>query len=128
MTSLSIQVERLLQHSKSIKNAAAETAHNSNQDGGSIAGPFTRALLQTSLGDLIRDVDSSELGLFTLTRPTKDQGADLKSSSIGADVERVQFSGATPLRKPRVQHADNLRHKDPAPEIFAQAALKYIDR
>ncbi|KAJ7072472.1 hypothetical protein C8F01DRAFT_247605, partial [Mycena amicta] len=59
--------------------------------------PFTNAILNTPLGDLIRDIDSSEHGLFT------------------SNLERVEFRGPAPRRK-----------QDP--EIYAEAALTYIER
>ncbi|KAJ7714177.1 hypothetical protein DFH07DRAFT_863560 [Mycena maculata] len=59
--------------------------------------PFTTAVLNTSLGDLIRDIDPAELGLFT------------------PQLSRVEFHRPAPRKK-----------QDP--EIYAQAAFKYIDR
>jgi hypothetical protein len=85
-------------------------------------GPFTRAVLKTPLGDLIREVDSSELGLFTLVTPThQDKPKDA--------IKRVEFLGATPLRRPAVARRDDaMRIKEFEPEVYAQAALKYLDR
>ncbi|TFK75302.1 hypothetical protein BDN72DRAFT_509829 [Pluteus cervinus] len=112
MSSLSFQTDRLTQHSKSIQHAANATACHSSS-----SGPFTRALLHTPLGDLMRDADASELGLFYLAPPSVDSAIDLNSASA---VERVRFSATTPLKKSKNQEA--------RPEVYAQAALKYIDR
>ncbi|KAJ7675066.1 hypothetical protein B0H17DRAFT_152570 [Mycena rosella] len=60
--------------------------------------PFARAVLDASLGDLIRDIEPAELGLFT------------------PQLARVEFQGpAAPRRKQE-------------PEVYAQAAFTYIDR
>lgn len=66
-------------------------------------GPFTRAILSEPLGNLIRDVHPSETSLFTV------QGG------------RAEFHGATPLRKPA--H----RRQEHDPEVYARAAMHYID-
>lgn len=112
MSSLSLQTDRLTQHSKSIQHAANATARHSSS-----SGPFTRALLHTPLGDLMRDADASELGLFYLAPPSGDSVID---SNPANTVERVRFSATTPVKKNKNQEAQ--------PEVYAQAALKYIDR
>ena len=77
---------------------------------------FTRALLHTHLGDLIRDIDPSELGLFRLQNPPNDEPS----------VTRTEFTPATPLRK---QAARREQQKgDLEPEIYAQAARKYVEQ
>ena len=105
MTSLSDQIDRLSQCACSIKDTTLGALKNNN--------PFTAAVLTTELGDLIRDVDPSELGLFNLV-PSSD-----------AEIKRVQFTGSTPLRK-----ATRRDDKPPEidPEVYAQAALKCIDQ
>ncbi|KAJ7594837.1 hypothetical protein C8J56DRAFT_927756 [Mycena floridula] len=99
---LTAQVDRLVRNTKAIK--AVSSVDRSN------AGPFTRAILTADLGDLVRDIDPSELGLLSLV--SSDQ------------VSRVEFHGATPLKRRR----DDQRIKEIQPEVYAQAALKYIDR
>lgn len=127
MPSLSDFTDILAQHARAIRSTAAATAkyppHTSS-------GPFTSAVLQTPLGDLIRDADSSELGLFTLVSPHSHPGSgphpDPKSTH--PDIARAEFLGATPLRKPAPRRDEPLKAKDPDPEVYAQAALKYLDR
>ena len=63
MSSLTEHADRLTQIGQFIQLNASSTA--TRPDGNlesSIAGPFTRALLETDLGDLIRDIDPTELG------------------------------------------------------------------
>ncbi|KXN90213.1 hypothetical protein AN958_04703 [Leucoagaricus sp. SymC.cos] len=86
-------------------------------------GPFTSAILCSHLGDLIRDVDPSELGLFSLVQP---QRAAVQERPV--EIERVNFHGATPLRRPNPRHDDASRARDFDPELYAEAALKYLDR
>jgi hypothetical protein len=102
--SLSDQIDRFTRNAQAIKTAASQTANTTTT-----ASVFTRAVLSTQLGDLIRDIDPSELGLFTLV--------DSHSSGIA----RSQFQGATPLR--RHHPAQEI-----GPEVYAHAALKYIDQ
>ena len=102
MASLSDQIDRLTQSTRAIKATVASTGNNST-------GVFTRAVLDTHLGDLIREVDPIELGLFSLVNSHYGQEHQL---------HRIQFSGATPLRNQSKQDID--------PEIYAHAALKCI--
>lgn len=102
MASLSDQIDRLTQSTRVIKATVASTEKNST-------GVFTRAVLDTHLGDLIREVDPTELGLFSLVNNHYGQEHQL---------HRVHFSGATPLRY-QGKH-------DVEPEIYAHAALKCI--
>ena len=118
MPSLTDHIDRLTKTIKSVNlSASAITEHNHE-------GPFTRAVLSLPLGDLIRDVDPSELGLFTLVPPSRI------STQPPQEVTRVDVVSATPLRKhPSAQRRDVLfPSKEPEPEVFAEAALKYIDR
>jgi len=105
MTSLSDQIDRLSHCACSIKDTTLGALKNNN--------PFTAAVLTTQLGDLIRDVDPSELGLFNLV-PSSD-----------AEIKRVEFTGSTPLRK--VTRRDD-KPPEIDPEVYAQAALKCIDQ
>jgi hypothetical protein len=119
MPSLTDHIDRLKSTMKSVKDSASVIAKQS-------PGPFTSAVLNIPLGDLIRDIDPSELGLFTLVPPPR------VSTQSGApqEVARVEVVSATPLRKhPSTQRKDVLfPSKEPEPEVFAEAALKYIDR
>jgi hypothetical protein len=118
MTSLAGQIETFSRNTKAIKTTAASTAINQP----SIPGLFTSAVLNTHLGDLIRDIDPSELGLFSLTPSHfREQGVPTTG------VTRTEFPAPTPLRKPLSQR-DIPKPNDVEPEIYAQAALKYIDR
>ena len=100
--------------------------------------PFADAILRTPLGDLARDVDPSELGLFTLVPdpssvPAVARAADDSASGAGAtaqksNVARVEFTGATPLKKPSGMAKHARRENDKEPEVYAEAALKYLDR
>lgn len=119
MSSLADQIDRLSRHTKSIKSTALSTASSS----AGVAGPFTRALLEAPLGDLIRDIDPSELGLFNLVNPTKNTHHD--RDALEPEITRVEFHGATPLRR---RKEETSKQKEIEPEVYAQAALKYIDR
>ena len=97
-----------------------------------------RAVLATPLGDLARDVDPSELGLFTvMPQPGTGASTTVASMEITADepsasathkteVTRVEFLGATPLRRP--PPGQRALEKEKEPEVYAEAALKYLDR
>jgi hypothetical protein len=118
MPSLTDHIDRLTSSTKSVK-ASASVITSSNHH-----APFTRSLLSTPLGDLIRDIDPAELGLFSVIPPPITQ--------VGppTEVTRVELVSATPLRKhPSAQRRDApIQSKEPEPEVFAEAALKYIDR
>ncbi|KAH9176764.1 hypothetical protein EDB89DRAFT_1939792 [Lactarius sanguifluus] len=59
--------------------------------------PFSRSVLSTPLGDLIRDIDPSELGLFTLLPPSQPAAPHQNAQVPG--IARVEVVSATPLRK-----------------------------
>lgn len=121
MSSLADHIDRLSSTVKSIRSAAAAISDPNLTS----EGPFTRAVLHTNLGDLIRDIDSSELGLFTLVNPTTASHQDKAKD----EITRVEFPGATPLRRPPAARRDDaMRIKELEPEVYAQAALKYLDR
>lgn len=131
MSSLAGQIDRLSRNTKAIKATAATTAISYNQQPSAfpISGPFTSAVLNAHLGDLIRDIDPSELGLFSLISPTpshyfREQDAQ---GAPTAGVTRTEFPAPTPLRKLASQR-DIPKQNDIDPEIYAQAALKYINR
>ncbi|OAX40838.1 hypothetical protein K503DRAFT_798455 [Rhizopogon vinicolor AM-OR11-026] len=117
MPSLSDQIDRLAALSKSIK---ASTNAFSASD-----ALFTTAVLNTALGDLIRDIDSSELGLFTLVHPPSHVPTESEARGV---ISRVEFPGATPLRKPPSRRQEMIKQREYEPEVYAQAALKYLDR
>lgn len=137
MSSLADHVDRLNQLANAIRtNASAAGRQEDNNpfaSGSSSAGPFTRAVLQTPLGDLIRDIDSSELGLFTLVQPpqaatyaAQDEGV----SGPKAEIARVNLPIATPLRKPPAmrKREEGQKPGEHEPEVYAYAALKFLDR
>jgi hypothetical protein len=115
MRSLADHIDLLSRNTKNI-TTLGENASRSPLS----AGPFANAILQSHLGDLIRDVDPSELGLFSLLQPQR-------SSAQEKEVERINFHGATPLRRPHPRH-DDMSRRDVDPEIYAKAAMKYMDR
>jgi hypothetical protein len=117
MTSLSDQIDRLAALSKSIK-ASTDAFPTSD-------ALFTTAVLNTVLGDLIRDIDSSELGLFTLLHPQSHVPTESEARGV---ISRVEFPGATPLRKPPSRRQEMIKQREFEPEVYAQAALKYLDR
>ncbi|KAI0371053.1 hypothetical protein BV20DRAFT_1035409 [Pilatotrama ljubarskyi] len=122
MTSLTEHVDRISALASSIRAAASPPPRTT------IPGPFTRAILETPLGDLIRDIDPSELGLFTLVQPQQPVVPDVEPN---VEIGRVEFLGATPLRKPpssKHGRADGQRPREHDPEVYANAALKYLDR
>jgi hypothetical protein len=123
MPSITDHIDRLTTTSKSVKaSASAITQHDHPR-------PFTRSVLTAPLGDLIRDIDPSELGLFTLV-PSPLQPRVNTQTRPPQEITRVEVVSATPLRKhPSAHRRDVLiQPKEPEPEVFAEAALKYIDR
>ncbi|KAF9484460.1 hypothetical protein BDN70DRAFT_825533 [Pholiota conissans] len=120
MASLSEQIDRLATNTRAI---AATVQRIAPPDAPAV---FTRAVLHTHLGDLIRDVDPSELGLFSLVKPPSN-GTYNKDGHPTQDpeVRRVEFATATPLRRqaPRREEKQEIE-----PEVYAHAALKYIDQ
>ncbi|EIW83249.1 hypothetical protein CONPUDRAFT_164227 [Coniophora puteana RWD-64-598 SS2] len=132
MPSLFDQLDRLTAVSRSIITTNAVFSEPDRARG----GPFTRAVLDTPLGDLIRDVDASEMGLFTLQRPVHAAASD--SEARPPEVGRVAFPGATPLRRPPPGRGRGemgmgaggvgKARGEYEPEVYARAALKYLDR
>ena len=118
MPSLSDHIDRLAANTRKISAAAHRASISS-----SCPGLFAGAILLTHLGDLIRDADPSELGLFSLVHPERVAVQDKP-----VEIERINFHGATPLRKSYARHDDALRARDPDPELYAEAAMKYMDR
>jgi hypothetical protein len=126
MPSFADSLDRLDAVTKSLH--AIETASPSSRDA-SRAPSFTRAVLRTPLEHLIRDIDSSELGLFTLLPPTSAlPTADAApQTTVGRDLARVEYPAATPLRRPLARDA-RARPSVPKPEDYARAALRQLDR
>lgn len=126
MPSLLDHIDRFTHTAEAIKNSASHALSASQ-------GPFAKAALRTRLGDLARDVDPSEIGLFTLvsTSTTHTHALEKDAANSGKnELARVEFPGATPLRKPlggkESNSTRNPSQKDP--EVYAEAALKYLDR
>ena len=124
MTSLASQIDQLSRNAKAIKATTAVS-----YDKQPIPGPFTSAVLNTHLGDLIRDIDPSELGLFSLITPTAGHSReqDAAQGPPATGITRTEFTAPTPLRNPASQR-DPPKPDDIKPETHAQAALRYIDR
>ncbi|EGN99541.1 hypothetical protein SERLA73DRAFT_159804 [Serpula lacrymans var. lacrymans S7.3] len=144
MPSLLDQIDHLTSTAKAIRSSASSISPGQ--------GPFTTAVLSTPLGNLIRDIDASELGLFTLVPPPGHPISDANTKSnpkanTKGKLARVEFPGATPLKRPPRRVAENVptparlrkgTHEretgkdkvvaDYDPEVYAQAALKYLDR
>ena len=124
MASLVDHVDRISALASSIRAYAAPTSD------AAIPGPFTRAILDKPLGDLIRDIDPAEIGLFTLAQPQQPVVAEAESGNV--EIARVEFLGATPLRKPpssKTGSGDGMRApRAHDPEVYAHAALKYLER
>lgn len=123
MAALAEHIDRLSHIAQSIRAASSPAL------GRTIPGPFTRAILDTPLGDLIRDIDPSEIGLFTLVQPHQPAVPDVEATNVA--IGRVEFLGATPLRKPpssRNAKPDGPRPREHDPEVYANAALKYLER
>lgn len=133
MSTLAEHALHLSQLAHSIQSNASDIAQRPERGQPSIAGPFTRAILETPLGDLIRDIDPAEIGLFTLVQPTQSLPTHAQEDvpvPPKGEIARVEFSGATPLRRPPARQArdDPARPREHEPEVYAQAALKYLDR
>ncbi|KIK91571.1 hypothetical protein PAXRUDRAFT_830719 [Paxillus rubicundulus Ve08.2h10] len=128
MPSLADQIDHLAATAQAI-HASASAIAPSEDSPAPLAIPFTRAVLDTSLGDLIRDIDASELGLFTLVpAPDADVRKQPENGTRRGEISRVEFPGATPLRKQPTRRDGMFKPKEYEPEVYAQAALKYLDR
>lgn len=115
--SLSDHIDLLNRNTRNIKAIAQDSSKNAP-----FVALFTHAILQSHLGDLIRDVDPSELGLFSLVQP---EGAPAHENVV--EIERVNFHGATPLKRLNPRRDDASRPRE-GPDLYAEAALKYMDR
>lgn len=118
MSSLLDTLDRFNNASSSIRSLA------SSQPPRTEPGPFTSAILQRTLHDLLREADESEYGVFTLVRDPSDtpQAGVIAQGKIG----RREFRGATPLKAKRVPRAGTNGEEEP--EVYIEAAVKYLDR
>ena len=101
---------------------------NVSEPGDYTPGFYTNAVLRTPLGDLIREADPSEVGLFTLVPPSSyGTGAaeEGEESGTATHITRADLPSATPLR-PRTGR--EIKVQDHEPEVYANAALKFLDR
>ena len=122
--SLDAQIDRLSHAARTIRDSASSLTPLVEP------GPFTRALLASDLEDLVRDIDPSELGLFTVVHPPVAPRAEL-NTSVAPEVARIDIVSATPLRKPPAPRPDAPRGDAPGehePEVYARAALNFIDK
>ncbi|KAF9051001.1 hypothetical protein BDZ89DRAFT_1056899 [Hymenopellis radicata] len=119
MASLSEHIDRLSKCTKGIETAAQAVS------GSATTQSFTFAVLHTKLGDLIREIDDSEIGLFSVVVPSTTQERDSIAKAV-PELARNEFQVATPLRRAPTRRDDG--SKDLDPEAYAHAALKYIHR
>jgi hypothetical protein len=120
--SLSDYIELVSSTSKSIRSIAADSEPSQSEF-------FTNAALRAPLGDLIREADPSEVGLFTLAPPSAYQNtSDSDVPASGAQITRADLPNATPLKPMTRRTGKEGRAKDHEPEVYANAALKYLDR
>ena len=118
--SLPDYVELVSSISKSIRTNVSESNDYA-------PGFYTNAVLRIPLGDLIREADPSEVGLFTLVPPSSYGTGTIEGEELGSatHVTRVELPSATPLR-PRTGR--EIKAQDHEPEVYANAALKFLDR
>ncbi|KAJ2913243.1 hypothetical protein MD484_g7168, partial [Candolleomyces efflorescens] len=113
---LSDQIDSLNRRTRSIKAVASQIAPTAPSTRS--LNPFTQAVLYAEIGDLIRDVEATELGLFTLI---KSAGT---SDPNERQLRRVDFVGATPLKKVPARREE--RAVEVPPEVYTEAALKFL--
>lgn len=83
-------------------------------------GPFTAAILDLTLHDLLREADEAEYGLFSfVSSDTSTEGFQAQGK-----VGRKEFRGASPLKAKRVAGTN----REEEPEVYVEAALKYLNR
>jgi hypothetical protein len=85
-------------------------------------GPFTAAILDLTLHDLLREADEAEYGLFSFVKESSDTPHD--GLAAHGKVGRREFRGASPLKPKRVASTN----REEEPEVYVEAALKYLDR
>lgn len=144
---LSDNIDRLNNLARSIRSSATSTSPQPSSTG----NLFTNAVLHTPLGDLIRDADPSELGLFTIVSPSSvtttavtttttstngggtgeadGGGGQTQTVVMQPELTRIDVVSATPLRKQPASRRDDIKKpKEFEPEVYAEAALKYLNR
>ncbi|PCH43834.1 hypothetical protein WOLCODRAFT_132982 [Wolfiporia cocos MD-104 SS10] len=122
MSLLSDHVERITLLARSIRSTALAVAP-------STTGPYTQAVLYTPLGDLIRDVDSAEIRLFSLVPAAAPAASADNLARPHGEITRAEFHGATPLKKlPAPRMGRHERTGEHEPDVYARAALKYLNR
>ena len=132
MSSLADPIDRLSAIANSIR--ANSRSQDENASSSDFPGPFTRAVLETPLGDLIRDIDPSEIGLFTLVQPSQHPASfsaqEDHNIAQKAEITRIALPIATPLRRPPATYRreDGQKPGEHEPEVYAHAALKFLDR
>lgn len=88
-----------------LAKASPQTIHAASSPALSrtIPDPFTRANLDTRapLGDLIRDIDPSEIGLFTLVQPQPSAVLDVEPTNV--ENGRVELLDYLTLSKTRTR-------------------------
>jgi len=121
MPSLLDHIDRFNYLVKETQDAAERTVETRD-------GPSSVAMLNMGLGDLARDIDASELGLFTVVEPTAARvySEEEAMSQPMPELTRVEFHGATPLRRPAAGVPHLRAEKEP--EVYAQAALRYLQQ
>lgn len=120
--SLSDYIDLISSTSKAIRSIVSDSEQSRSEF-------FTDATLRSELGDLIREADPSEIGLFTLVPPPAYSTAtenDVPAS--GTQIARADLPTATPLKPANQRIGREGRVKDHEPEVYANAALKYLDR
>lgn len=122
MPSLLDHIDRFTYLVKETQNAAERTTE-------ARASPLSDAMLDMGLGDLARDVDASELGLFSVAEPPAARvynDEDEAEAQTLPELARIEFHGATPLRRPAAGLPHLRAEKDP--EVYAEAALRYLQQ
>lgn len=85
------------------------------------SGPYSTALFNPDIQSVIRDIDESEIGLFSLdTQPLV-----VETAVPEVTVSRAKTVEATPLRKRRVRTREVEEYD---PEVYAEAALRYLHK
>lgn len=110
--SLSDYIDLVSTTSKSIRSITSQPPPSARPEF------YTDAVLRAPLSELIREADPSEVGLFTL------------AGGESTEIVRAELPNATPLKPTAAKARDGKdgRPKEKEPEVYANAALRYIDR
>ena len=116
----------LADHIELVSSVSKSIRTNASKPDDYTPGFYTNAALRTPLGDLIREADPSEVGLFTLVPPSS-YGASTEEEGPGSatQVTRADLPSATPLRQ---RTGREIKAQEREPEVYANAALKFLDR